>query len=99
MRFVVTGAASGIGAATAAAPDLSRCGGRGNHQADVCPRLIGPAELKYLLYTGRLIDADRALRVGLVQTVVASDRLVSEALDLVSAIASASRRRLSSASL
>jgi enoyl-CoA hydratase len=53
-------------------------------------RLIGPAELKYLLFTGRLIDAERALRAGLIQNLVAPGALVDEAIDLVTAIATAS---------
>ena len=53
-------------------------------------RLMGPAELKYLLYTGRLIDADRALRIGLIQGLVSPDSLIDETIDLVASIASAS---------
>jgi enoyl-CoA hydratase len=59
-------------------------------EATALSRLVGPAELKYLLFSGRLIDADRALRVGLVQAVVDSDRLIDEAIELVTAIATAS---------
>ena len=39
------------------------------------PRLVGTSVAAELLYTGRFIDADRALRVGLVSDVVPADRL------------------------
>lgn len=39
------------------------------------PRLVGTSVAAELLYTGRFIDAERALRVGLVSEVVPLDRL------------------------
>jgi enoyl-CoA hydratase len=39
------------------------------------PRLVGTSVAAELLYTGRFIDAERALRVGLVSEVVPADRL------------------------
>jgi enoyl-CoA hydratase/carnithine racemase len=42
-------------------------------------RLIGPAASKYLLYTAELIDADRALRVGLVNEVHPPEELQARA--------------------
>ena len=35
-----------------------------------CPRLIGPREAENLVYTGRFVDAEEALRIGLVDQVV-----------------------------
>ncbi|MEU0039271.1 enoyl-CoA hydratase/isomerase family protein, partial [Streptomyces sp. NPDC006333] len=37
--------------------------------------LVGPATAKYLLFSGELIDAERALRTGLVDEVLAGDEL------------------------
>ncbi len=42
-------------------------------------RLIGPAKTKDLVYTGRLIDAQEALRIGLVDEVVDDDKVYEAA--------------------
>lgn len=46
------------------------------------PRLIGLGNALYLLISGDLISADEALRLGLVQKVVAPEQLLTEALEL-----------------
>ena len=44
------------------------------------PRLIGPAKAKDLIYTGRFVDADEALEIGLVDVVVPADEVYPTAL-------------------
>lgn len=44
------------------------------------PRLVGPAVAKDLLFTGRHVDAAEALRIGLVDEVVAADQVYETAL-------------------
>lgn len=53
-------------------------------------RLIGPAELKYLLFSGDLVDAATAHRIGLVQRLVGPEALVEAVTDLVGRIRSQS---------
>jgi enoyl-CoA hydratase len=50
------------------------------------PRLVGRARALELLLTGEMIDAQEALRIGLVNRVVPADRLLSEADTLLRAI-------------
>lgn len=45
------------------------------------PRLVGAAHSNDLLLTGRVIDADEALRIGLVSRVVPADKLMDVALE------------------
>jgi enoyl-CoA hydratase/carnithine racemase len=51
------------------------------------PDVIGRPWTKWLALTGEVIDAAKALEIGLVQQVVAPDDLVDEALDLARRIA------------
>ena len=46
------------------------------------PRLIGPAKAKDIVYTGRFVEADEALRIGLVDQVVPSDEVYQAARKL-----------------
>lgn len=52
------------------------------------PRLVGAGNALYLLLTGELVGAEEALRMGLVQKVVAHEALMPEVLGLAKKIAS-----------
>ena len=51
------------------------------------PDVVGAAHARDLLLTGRTVDADEALRIGLVSRVVEADRLLDEALEAAAAVA------------
>ena len=51
------------------------------------PRLIGPGRAMTLLLTGEIIDAAAALRLGLVEEVVADEALLDRALEIATRIA------------
>jgi len=51
------------------------------------PAVVGPGKAAELLFTGELIDAAEALRIGLVSYVTAHDELMPRALDLARRIA------------
>ncbi len=55
------------------------------------PRLVGVAKAKELCWTGDVIDAAEALRIGLVQRVVPHERLMDETLALARRLAAAPR--------
>ena len=52
------------------------------------PRLVGPARAKDLILTGRQVDAEEALRIGLVDRVVPADQVLPAALELAGSLAS-----------
>jgi|SRR5664279_784622 len=51
------------------------------------PRLIGPGKAKDLVYTGRFIDAQEALEIGLVDVLVPPDQVYSAALSMAAKFA------------
>ncbi len=93
----VTGYALGGGCELALTADFRVCGdnaklgqpeillgiipGAGGTQR--LPRLIGPARAKDLVYSGRLVGAEEALAIGLVDKVVAPDDVYSAAVEMV----------------
>jgi enoyl-CoA hydratase len=50
------------------------------------PRLIGAAHSNDILYTGRRVTAEEALRMGLVSRVVPDDRVLEEAFEMAAGI-------------
>lgn len=51
------------------------------------PRLVGMARAKEILMTGRVVEADEALSIGLLNQLVEPDRLREAALDMAAMIA------------
>ena len=51
------------------------------------PRLVGKMKAKELLFTGDMIDADKALSIGLINKVVEHEALMEEALSMAEKIA------------
>ena len=51
------------------------------------PRVVGPAKALELSISGEMVDAEAALRIGLVSRVVAADALEKESLDYAAALA------------
>ncbi len=46
-------------------------------------RLIGPARAKDLIFSGRMVEAEEALRIGLADRVVPADRVYAAAVELI----------------
>lgn len=61
------------------------------------PRLVGPAKAKELIFTGRRIKADEALAWGLVDRVVAPERVYDEAREFCAQFSEAASLALRSA--
>jgi enoyl-CoA hydratase/carnithine racemase len=53
------------------------------------PDVVGPAHARDLLLTGRLVDADEALRLGLVARVIEAESLAEEVVRTAAAVAAA----------
>ena len=51
------------------------------------PVIIGWPRAKELLYTGRVVEAEEAYRIGLINHLVPADRLIEKATELAGAIA------------
>lgn len=51
------------------------------------PRLVGPSRAKEIVFTGRFVRADEALRIGLVDRVVPADEVLNEAMTLARTLA------------
>ncbi|WP_261566278.1 enoyl-CoA hydratase/isomerase family protein [Frankia gtarii] len=64
----------------------------GNGGAYFLPRLVGSGTAAELFLTGDLVDANRALQIGLVNRVVEPDGLIDEAVTLAARIARHPRR-------
>jgi enoyl-CoA hydratase/carnithine racemase len=45
------------------------------------PRLVGPGRAKDIIYSGRFVKADEALQIGLVNKVVAADKVYETAIE------------------
>jgi enoyl-CoA hydratase/carnithine racemase len=60
---------------------------QGDGGAYFLPRLVGTAKALELLWTGTVLSADEALRLGIVNRVVPHDRLMEETMRLAEAIA------------
>ena len=61
------------------------------------PRLVGPAVAKEMIFTGRMVEADEALRLGLVNRVVPAGQALPAALELAAGIAARAGRAVRAA--
>src|SRR5262249_768480 len=70
-----------------------------NGGSHLLPLLVGPAIACELIFTGDIIDADRALAIGLINRVVPPDELLSVAGRMALQIASGPRAALRAAKM
>jgi enoyl-CoA hydratase/carnithine racemase len=61
------------------------------------PRLVGPSRAKDIIFTGRQVGADEALRIGLADRVVPRDKVLDEALALAAGFAAGPLEALAAA--
>ncbi|NLY10048.1 MAG: hypothetical protein GXZ11_09230 [Tissierellia bacterium] len=61
------------------------------------PRVVGAAKAKELIFTGEIIDAKKALEIGLVNDVVEPEELMDKVLELAGKIAKNSKSAVSMA--
>ncbi len=60
-------------------------------------RLVGPSAAKHLLFTSELVDAERALRIGLVDEVLPADALTDRVGEITTAVAARSQLTVTAA--
>ena len=67
-------------------PQVGLCGADMG-AAYLLPRIIGLGHASELLYTGEIIDSERAIEIGLGNRIIATEELVREATELAEKIA------------
>ncbi|MEZ5096748.1 MAG: enoyl-CoA hydratase/isomerase family protein [Nocardioides sp.] len=80
LRYAATGARLG-------APFVSLGMHAGMAGTYLLPNVVGPAHARDLLLTGRVVDADEALRLGLVSRVLAPETFLEQVLEVAGQIA------------